>query len=95
MTIDEMIAVLEAAKRGEKIEYSERNGSSDWVQVGDSPVWDFYSYKFRVAKKKVKLLAWVSVPDEGSHTWMHFTKDNDQKIDSWRRVPQFDCEVEE
>jgi hypothetical protein len=48
MTLDDMIAVLEAAKRGEKIEYKV-NGM--WCPC-DHPVFNFYSNEYRIAPKK-------------------------------------------
>lgn len=48
MTLDEMIAVLEAAKRGEQIQHRAREFEDwDWSDSPD-PTWDFDSYDYRV-----------------------------------------------
>jgi hypothetical protein len=49
MTLDEMIAVLEAAKRGEKIEM--RHGEYDWMP-NKTPTFNFEQCDYRIAPKK-------------------------------------------
>lgn len=46
MTIDEMIAVLQAAKAGKQIQCQE-NGLTYWMDV-DDPTWNFYRRSYRV-----------------------------------------------
>ena len=48
MNIDDMITVLEAAKRGERIEYNDPY--SGWRGTAD-PTFDFGSYDYRIAPK--------------------------------------------
>ena len=50
MTTDEMIAVLEAHKRGEKIEYQRTHLSNELWLEAQIPVWDFSSNNYRIAK---------------------------------------------
>jgi hypothetical protein len=54
MKIPEMIAVLEAAERGEQIEYRSYGSSfSDpWGKCLGSPKWDFSHLEYRIAPKK-------------------------------------------
>ena len=90
--IDQMIEVLEAYKRGEKIEYSWDNGKS-WVTT-DLPIWNFDRIQYRIAKpepKKIKLQAWLNTfhgaieyrkPPHGFH-------DNAE----WIRIPSEDKEI--
>lgn len=56
MTIDEMIKVLQAYKKGKPIEFRKKSDNSDWV-VGDSPnwAWDFSNYDYRVKKNPTRL----------------------------------------
>ena len=49
MKIDDMIAVLEAAKRGEKIEFS--NTTNGFWLPHETPVWKFDTYDYRIAPK--------------------------------------------
>lgn len=46
MTIDEMIAVLTAAKEGKKIQ-SKRNNRAEWYE-NTCPVWNFEGFDYRV-----------------------------------------------
>ncbi len=50
MTLDEMIAVLEAAKRGEKIEFREVGTNNRW-ESNTNPFWGFNEFEYRVAPK--------------------------------------------
>jgi hypothetical protein len=47
--IDSMIEVLQAAKRGEKIEYT--SIAHGWIPAAE-PSWDFSSNAYRIAPKK-------------------------------------------
>lgn len=49
MTTREMIEVMEAFKRGEKIEFS-RVYTDDWRDIG-SPNWNWDQYKYRISHK--------------------------------------------
>ena len=92
MTIDEMIAVLEAFKRGEKIEYSVDFGNS-WAPF-NSRLWCFDTTTYRIAPikpKKVKLEAWFISGElrwlSENHQFMLFAIDP-------IRVPAEDKEIE-
>lgn len=54
MTIDEMIAVLEAAKRGETIQ-SRPNGGSRWEDT-PLPSWAFASREYRIKPREPRVL---------------------------------------
>ena len=59
MKLKEMIAVLEAAQRGEKIEYTDKR-HSNWVcpDIPFIPLWDFSCFDYRIAPKpEPKLVA--------------------------------------
>lgn len=47
MTIDEMIAVLQAAKQGETLQVM-RNRDGSWVDLGEAPNWNFSVNTYRV-----------------------------------------------
>ncbi len=49
MEIKDMIAVLQAAERGEKIEY--RNDDRNW-EIATHPSWSFKDFDYRTAQKK-------------------------------------------
>ena len=51
MTIQEMIAVLEAAQRGEEIEYRGVD-SGKWKLCDYQPCWSFSTNDYRIAPKK-------------------------------------------
>ena len=87
--IDQMIEVLNAYKRGEKIEYSWDNGKS-WVTT-DLPIWNFYLDEYRIAKpepKKVKMLCWY---DGFALLWLAEKHPSEQ--DTWIRIPEEDKEI--
>lgn len=44
--VEEIIEILEAYRKGEKIEVAYKD-RSDWIEV-DNPVWDFEHYDYRV-----------------------------------------------
>ncbi len=59
MTLDEMIAVLQAAKRGGAIQWRYRGELGAWQD--DAPVWNFRSCDYRVKPKPPKPLeGWVN-----------------------------------
>ena len=90
MTTDEMIAVLEAYKRGEKIEYSLDRGKS-WSNFV-TPSWDFDIYQYRIAKpapKKVKLEAWFD-----GENFFYLKEGVKPTFDFSVRVPSEDKEIE-
>lgn len=89
MTIDEMIAVLEAYKRGEKIECSFDFGNK-W-EPAESPSWSFDATKYRIAKpapKKVRMLCWLYANELRWLNGSHLAPDH------WVRVPSEDKEIE-
>lgn len=49
MKISEMIEVLQAYERGEKIEVL---SGDQWRVPGDFPSWNFHQYQYRIAPKK-------------------------------------------
>ncbi len=51
MTLDEMIAVLEAAKRGEKIEFKHRFYPNDGWRPKEHEAWNTDTFDYRVAPK--------------------------------------------
>ena len=90
MTIDEMIAVLEAYKRGEKIEYYS-DVYEDWKLV-ENPGWNFGNISFHIAKpapKKVKMCCWRLDANE-----LHWLNGYYPAPDHWIRVPSEDKEIE-
>lgn len=91
--IDEMLEVLNAYKRGEKIEYY--NDAIDRWWAADDPSWDFAEFKYRIAKpepKKVKLEAWLSGTKE--LRWFHEDAETPMlQQNKWTRVPSVDMEI--
>lgn len=88
MTIDEMIAVLEAHKRGEKIEIYISEGS--WNQI-EKPSFNFGENTYRIAKpapKKRKAECWRM--SGGDFCWYQEGSDV-----SGVRIPSLDMEYEE
>lgn len=91
MTIDQMIEVLNAYKRGEKIEF--KNGSfHDWTPCDPTgPTWDFYRSEYRIAKpapKKIHLSAWLDNDGE-----LRQVRDPAAVPNGWIRIPEEDKEI--
>ena len=61
MNIDEMIAVLQAAKEGKKIQF--RGSGHDKWEDTEEPIWDFYEIQYRVKPEPREV--WVRVRDNG------------------------------
>ena len=87
MNIDEMITVLEAYKKGKKIEAISKKNNDSWEEVSP-PAWDFYHYNYRV---KTELLeGYINVYDNtcdvcGTYGYFYITKDEaDQQAGSTR-----------
>jgi hypothetical protein len=57
MTHDEMIAVLQAAKEGKKIEVADRGGSN-WGPTAMEPTWNFATYDYRVRREPRSGTGW-------------------------------------
>ena len=62
MTIDEMIAVLQAFKEGKKIQLRSYGSNGEWTNLTvPSPIWDFANCIYRIApeprKFKLELLS--------------------------------------
>jgi len=57
MTHDEMIAVILHRKNGGKVQFSDKESTSEWRDV--TPTWDFSRYNYR--KKPESLVLWVIV----------------------------------
>ena len=92
MTIDEFIAVLEAFKRGEKIEYY--SYIFDTWHVVTEPSWNFSDNQYRIAKpapKKVKLEAWFIA---GELRWLSEDSQIVKFASDPVRVPAEDKEIE-
>ena len=89
--IDQMIEVLNAYKRGEKIEYY---SCGQWLEAPDQPMFNFGNITYRIAKpkpEKVKLQAWLNT----FHGAIEYRKlphgfhDNAE----WIRIPEEDKEI--
>ena len=66
MKISEMIAVLEAAKRGEVIECSVK-GTHTWLS-SNNDAWNFMQYNYRIApKKEMSLVEELRLADKQGH----------------------------
>lgn len=67
MTIDEMIAVLEAAKAGKAIEWKWQAGVSgrteEW-RVSNNPMWSFNNIDYRVKPEPREWMAFVDINGE-------------------------------
>ena len=89
--IDQMIEVLSAYKRGEKIEYRNLYSQEESWKEKHIPVFNFESYIYRIAKpapKKVKMLCWY---DGFALLWLAEKHPSEQ--DTWIRVPSEDKEI--
>lgn len=90
MTTQEMIEVLQAHKRGEKIELLCYDGKQ-WV-VDGFPTWNFLENDYRIAKPEPKKMYGFVNPTTGQICVSMVETTNGR---GWIRAPQFDCEVEE
>lgn len=54
MTIDEMIAVLQAAKEGKAIEFRSKSARTSWGSAA-TPSWDFFSNEYRVKPEPIEI----------------------------------------
>lgn len=61
MTIDEKIAVLEAFKRGETIQFL--MPSQGWIDCAGEPLWNFNEYDYRAKPKSREV--WCAFNSEG------------------------------
>jgi len=61
MTLDEMIAVLQAAKDGKKIEFLP-HGYHAWKLL-NCPNWNFGENDYRVKRDPLELWAWIAHDD--------------------------------
>lgn len=92
MTIDEMIAVLQAYKEGKQIQYSDE-GIDEWNDYlpFHNPTFDFKHYNYRIAPKqmkKIKLLAYFT------GTGLSWYAEGTTVVGSrWFRVPSEDKEI--
>ena len=91
MNIDEMIEVLNAYKRGEKIEYYSTD-ENNWIKT-NTPLFNFAICEYRIAKpepKKIKLQAWLIA---GEIRWL---SENSQIVNFASgpiRIPEEDKEI--
>lgn len=78
MTIDEMIAVLQAAKEGKKIQ-ARRYGTIIW---GTPPeVWNFENYEYRVKPEPMEAFLWF---DNYGHQFTTITV-SEKDFESYKR----------
>lgn len=71
MTIEEMIAVLEAAKEGKKIEFQDiMDPGTWWASV--SPGWDFLHFRYRVKPELIE--RWAVITSDGEEVTFEFKK---------------------
>lgn len=93
MTTKEMIEVLQAYERGERVQYKHvGQWKEDWLDLAaDNPSWNFRYTNYRIAKpepRKIKVCAWF---DGSALMWraesIHLT-------DNWIRVPAEDKEIQ-
>ena len=54
-TLDEMIAVMQAARDGKKIEFKELNSASANWELARSPYWDWHKFDYRVKPEPRKM----------------------------------------
>ena len=92
-TTEQMIEVMQAAARGERIEWKHPGDGENWHE-SDCQYWNWSDYDYRVApkpKKQIKMLAWF---DRVNLFW---AKEAALALPSWTRVPSEDkiIEVEE
>ena len=62
-TTAEMIEVMQAYERGEKVEACWRRHSNDWVKC-ELPQWDWSNFNFRIAPKPLE--CWIVTNINGS-----------------------------
>lgn len=76
MTIDEMIEVLQAAKRGETIQLREK----DYVQWRDEePLWNFCKFEYRV-KPKPRVIYRIELIDGRECVYQGYTMDSAERV---------------
>lgn len=73
-TLAEKIAVMQAAERGEKIEYSPLWGANigRWFPYTNYEGWNFNSNNYRVAPREMKIVLWCYKDYYGG---VHISKD--------------------
>lgn len=92
MTPQEIIEVVSAFERGEKIE-RRYHGDTNWY-VDTKPEWCFDRCDYRVVKpnpKKVKLYGFVRKTTSHVHLYPHTSVDTKY----FYRAPHLDCEVDD
>lgn len=97
MTPKEMIEVIAAFERGEKIEYHwHRQGG--WA-VTNTPEWDFSSRDYRVLPPKPKMVKYFGYIDQNGFIRLvqefHAISMNPALASKIIRAPNFDCELPE
>lgn len=95
MKTREMIEIMEAHLRGEKIEFRKKTPNSEWRDVV-CPLWDWNSHVYRVKQKPLE--AWANIYEDGAN--FHATKG---QCDKWatsgrialvrlEEVERFECD---
>jgi hypothetical protein len=97
-TTAEMIEVMAAYGRGEKIEYSDVLTSSNWTAI-KTPGWDWIVYDYRIAKpepKTVKYLCFEFI-STGELVWSREDSSScvNRMASGMKRIPALDKEVTE
>ncbi len=90
MTPKEMIEVLQAFERGEKIEFLGLD--TKWYLVNGEPTWNFHSNTYRIAKPEPKKM-YAHIHRANNLTYF-FRVENHNNSAYWR-APHLDCEIEE
>ena len=89
MKISEMIEVLQAAERGEKIEYKTYLASAPWMPWHDGKDWCFDRLTYRIAPKQTEVfvagnpkdvLAMVELMKEMGECLLHCYAETDARI---------------
>lgn len=86
-TLTEKIAVMQAAERGETIEWRTSRPNAAWREVRpeDKVSWDWHNYDYRVVKKPIKLTRYFIVGPEEIPASLPFTDKIRAQLscDSW------------
>jgi hypothetical protein len=97
MTIDEQLEILQASKRGEKIEWAFNESDLTWYRVHDNKnfMFNFGMHAYRIAPKPTKVVKYLCWEDCSKQLrWFEDTANVDRR---WKLRPAFDmeCEVED
>lgn len=82
-TLAEKIAVMQAAERGEEIEFRTLNGTTTWARIS-VPAWEWARYDYRVPPKKpeYRLFQYIAPGSAHHHAISVYTRNSPNRTDN-------------